>query len=216
MWVHFGPPPLQSINQRPLPHQLAPSVAPKAAGTMRRFVALASLALLSARASAQNCTMDRPGVALGSGAIGSKKGVASASACCAACDAEPGCVAFTYEPAGGSSGVCYMKDNVVVGKCSKPTCISGTNGKKPHPLPSPPGPHPPHHHPPAPGPPVPPAPPAAEQLKDLATLRSRFFDFYLDFGVSSRRTPTHRTPHRNLMSELSTIFRISFLFGGVL
>jgi hypothetical protein len=134
-------------------------------------------ALLAAPGLAQNCTFDKPGVALGQGGL-EMKVVSTAAACCSACDKLAGCVAFTFEPA-GASGQCYMKDNTKVGKCSKSSCISGTNGKKPSPHP----PSPPHHHPSGPpGPPLPPAPPAAEQLKDLATLRQRFFDFYLDFG----------------------------------
>ena len=165
---------LTHISTRSFPHR-----ATMGSSRKPRRVALASLSLLFGVTSAQNCTMDKPGVSLGSGAITTKSGVASASACCAACDAEPGCVAFTFEPAGSSGGVCYMKDNTAAGTCSKPSCISGTNGKKPSPHPHhPPG--PPHPHPPPPA--LPPAPPAAEQLKDLATLRARFFDFYLDFG----------------------------------
>ena len=157
---------------------------------MARVVALHALCLLGASlclisgCSAQNCSFDKPGVALGHGSLGSKT-VASAAACCAACDAQTGCVAFTFEPVKGGGeyaggGACFLKDNTAVGKCSQSSCVSGTNGKKP--APHPPGPSPRHHPSGPPGPPTPPAPPQAKMLEDLATLRKRFFDFYLNFG----------------------------------
>lgn len=155
---------------------MLPVVLIAAAATALVGSAGASSISMSAE-QATRCTLGKPGVGIGSGGIGTKQ-AASAAACCDACDAATGCVAFTWEP---PSGVCYLKDNVKAGKCSSPKCISGANGKKPSPHPPSP-PHPPHHPPGPPKPLTPPAPPAAEQLKDLATLRKRFFNFYLNFG----------------------------------
>ena len=141
---------------------------------LRRLAALSLAALLQA-AGAQTCTLGKPGVGIGSGGVG-RRSVASPAACCSACDKQSGCVAFTWEP----SGVCFLKDNTAPGKCSSPKCISGTNGRKPSPHPPSPS---PHHHPSGPpAPPSPPPPPPSKLLADLATLRKRFFDFYLAFG----------------------------------
>ena len=140
------------------------------------YLALATASPITHAELGANCTLLPAGTGIGSGSLGTES-VTSAESCCAACLREQRCVAFTFEP----PSKCYLKGNLAAGKCSSPTCVSGTNGRKPTPEP-PPSPHHPPHHPPSPPSPPPPPPPRAQQLKDLATLRSRFFDFYLSFG----------------------------------
>jgi hypothetical protein len=129
-----------------------------------------------ARGDGSNCTLHPPGVGLGTGSLGIAHAT-TIGACCTACTARSDCVAFTFE----IPGKCFLKGNDEPSHCSQKTCVSGTNGRSPTPQPGPPPPHPPHPSP-SPAPPSPPAPPAPELLKDLATLRQRFFGFYLDFG----------------------------------
>lgn len=79
----------------------------------------------------------RGGAVIGTTSLTGIKG-STPAACCAACDAHPRCVAFTLSITSDTQKECWLKDNAKNGTtCPHPTCISGTNGRKPLPTPPP-------------------------------------------------------------------------------
>ena len=92
--------------------------------TILEMFAIATMLVVATRVAAAsyadpgragNCTLSAAGTGIGHGRL-SIKSVSSAESCCTACDGEPRCVAFTFEPSQGqlqgSLGKCYLKDNV--------------------------------------------------------------------------------------------------------
>lgn len=77
------------------------------------------------------------GAVIGTTSLTGVKG-STPAACCAACDANPRCIAFTLSVTSDTEKECWLKDNIKNGTtCLHPTCISGTNGRKPLPPPPP-------------------------------------------------------------------------------
>ena len=75
------------------------------------------------------------GAVIGTTSLTGVKG-STPAACCAACDANPRCIAFTLSVTSDTEKECWLKDNIKNGTtCLHPTCISGTNGRKPLPPP---------------------------------------------------------------------------------
>lgn len=66
----------------------------------------------------------------------------NASACCAACDEHPACVAFTWNVVGGPTKVptCYLKSTMDNTTRASPDCVSGTTRRTPLPPTPPPEP----------------------------------------------------------------------------
>ena len=149
---------------------------------MIRALCLATLCA-AASAAAAKCS-STPSTVFGyTSNLGTAK-AATIGACCAACTANPKCVAWTsHAPssAGGSSTAaadtrCYLHSDAKPSKAEKGATSGVIAGRKPSPSPRPrPRPTPP---PPAP-PPTPPTPP---QLATLTTISERLFGFYRDFG----------------------------------
>ena len=79
----------------------------------------------------------RGGAVIGTTSLTGVKGT-TAAACCAACDANPQCIAFTLSITSDTDSICWLKSNAKNSSiCQHPSCISGTNGRKPLPPPPP-------------------------------------------------------------------------------
>ena len=84
---------------------------------------------------AGSCSLAPAGVLLGRGSM-AMLAVRNSSACCAACGARAGCVAFSYEQ---RDSKCYLKDNAAKGKCKHAGCVSGAVATPAPPAPGPAG-----------------------------------------------------------------------------
>jgi hypothetical protein len=69
----------------------------------------------------------RGGAVIGTTSLTGVKGT-TAAACCAACDANPQCIAFTLSITSDTDSICWLKSNAKNSSiCQHPSCISGTN-----------------------------------------------------------------------------------------